>query len=290
MHDIRLFIKYVYLGAFLLLLSSCNTGTGIDGNSLRVFAGSAGQPVLKEIARQFELQTGCRVELSFGGSGFVLSQMKLSNRGDVFMPGSSDFMLKAVEQQVVDPENIRRVAYLVPAINVKPGNPKHIRTLHDLTRPGLRVGIARPEQVCLGLYAVELLEANNLLKKVLPNIVITTESCAKTASVIALTDLDAVIGWREFARWEPTRIETVLLSGNQIIPRLGVIPIAVTTMAADPALAERFVASVCSPAGKQIFERWGYLTDKTQALKLAPKAIIGGTYSLPPDWNKGPST
>jgi molybdate transport system substrate-binding protein len=141
--------------------------------------------------------------------------------------------------------------------------------------------------VCLGLYAVELLEANSLLKAVLPNIVVTTESCAKIASAIALTDLDAVIGWREFAHWDPERIEIVMLTGDETIPRIGVIPIALTTMAADPVLAQRFISFVCSPAGIRVFEKWGYITDKSQVVKLAPEAKIGGTYLLPPDWNKG---
>lgn len=252
--------------------------------TLTVFAGSASQPVMQELAREYRKQTGVDVELIFGGSGFVLNQMQLVGRGDIYMPGSSDFMTKAVQAGLVKKESIRTAAYLVPAINVKPGNPENIKSLADLSRPGLRIGIARPEQVCLGLYAIELLEHNELLESVVPNIVATFESCAKTASAIAIMDLDAVIGWREFQSWEPQRIESILIAHPEIIPRVGAIPIAVTTITKDPALANAFIDFVCSTQGKEFFQKRGYITSASEALKFAPQARIGGEYKLPSSW------
>jgi len=252
--------------------------------TLTVFAGSASQPVMQELAREYRKQTGTDIELIFGGSGFVLNQMQLVGRGDIYMPGSSDFMAKAVQSGLVKKESIRTVAYLVPAINVKPGNPENIKSLADLSRPGLRIGIARPEQVCLGLYAIELFEHNELLESVMPNIVATFESCAKTASAIAITDLDAVIGWREFQSWEPQRIESVLIHHPEIVPRVGAIPIAVTTLTKDPALAKTFIDFVCSTQGKEFFQKRGYLTSESKVLKFAPHARIGGEYNLPSSW------
>ena len=252
--------------------------------TLTVFAGSASQPVMQELAREYRKQTGTDIELIFGGSGFVLNQMQLVGRGDIYMPGSSDFMAKAVQSGLVKKESIRTVAYLVPAINVKPGNPEKITSLADLSRPGLRIGIARPEQVCLGLYAIELLENNGLLESVMPNIVATFENCAKTASAIAITDLDAVIGWREFENWEPQRIESVLIGKPETVPRIGAIPIAVTTRTKDPTLANTFIDFVCSAKGKEFFQKRGYLTSESNALKFAPQAQIGGEYNLPSSW------
>ncbi len=252
--------------------------------TLTVFAGSASQPVMQELAREYRKQTGTDIELIFGGSGFVLNQMQLVGRGDIYMPGSSDFMAKAVQSGLVKKESISTVAYLVPAINVKPGNPENIKSLADLSRPRLRIGIARPEQVCLGLYAIELFENNELLESVMPNIVATFESCAKTASAIAITDLDAVIGWREFQNWEPQRIESILIHYPETIPRVGAIPIAVTTLAKDPALANTFIDFVCSTQGKEFFQKRGYLTSESKVLKFAPHARIGGEYNLPSSW------
>ncbi len=69
-------------------------------------------------------------------------------------------MEMAKRESLVFPESEKVVVYLVPAINVQKGNPKGIYTLKDLTREGVRVAIANPETVCVGTYAVEIIEKN----------------------------------------------------------------------------------------------------------------------------------
>ena len=59
---------------------------------LEVFAGAASKPATEEAAQPFEKNTGIRVLLHFGGSGKMLSDMKLTGRGDIYFPGSSDYM------------------------------------------------------------------------------------------------------------------------------------------------------------------------------------------------------
>ncbi len=277
----------LFSGLVCLMFSCGSQESARQTASISVFAGSAVQLPLKEIAEKFRQQEGVQVDLLFGSSGFMLSQMRLTSMGDVYMPGSMDFMLKAKQENLVDPGSISTVAYLIPAINVKSGNPKKIFSLADLSRPGIRVGIARPEHVCVGLYAVELLEANGLLKSVLPNIVVTTESCAKTASAIALSDLDAVIGWRVFQYWSPERIESVLIKDKETVPRIGVIPIALTSMAKDITLAKKFIDFTCGGDARALFRKWGYITDESRVRQLAPNACIGGEFQLPADWMEG---
>ncbi len=148
----RLFV--VLISAVMLMYAT----SAFAEERLLVFAGAASKPPTEEAAKVFEKKTGIKVDLVFGGSGFVLSQMMLARKGDIYFPGSSDFMELAKKKGAVFPETERDVVYLVPAINVRKGNPKKIHTLRDLARPGLRVAIANPEGVCVGLYAVETIE------------------------------------------------------------------------------------------------------------------------------------
>ncbi len=173
-----------------------------------VFAGAASKPATEEGVRIFKGKSGIPVDVVFGGSGFVLSQMKLTKRGDLYFPGSSDFMEMAKKESLVFPESEKILVYLIPAINVQKGNPKKIYSLKDLTRDGIRVAIANPETVCVGAYAVEIIEKNyNSAEKerFKNNLVNYTESCEKTANVISLKAVDAVLGWRVFQYWDPER-------------------------------------------------------------------------------------
>ena len=263
-----------------VFMSFTIAGVGAAESRITAFCGSASKPVLEEAAESFYKETGIRVDLNLGGSGTMLSQMKLSRRGDVYIPGSPDYMIKAIRQGLVDPDSVAILAYLIIAIDVQHGNPKNIQTLTDLTRPGIRVAIGNPEAVCVGLYAAEMLERNGLLHQVQKNIVTHAHSCEATASLLALKKVDAVIGWDVFSKWNPEEIDTVLLRPHEI-PRIAYIPAAISTYSRDKKSAQSFINFLISPQGQKIFAKWGYIATEKEARMFAPKAAIGGEYRLP---------
>jgi molybdate transport system substrate-binding protein len=252
-----------------------------------MYAGSASKPPTEEAIRVFEEKTGIKVEVTFGGSGKVLSEMKLAKQGDLYFPGSSDYMEKAKKEGDVIAGTEAIAAYLVPAINVQKGNPKNIQTLQDLTKPGVKFAIANPETVCVGLYAVEIIELNLSAEEkaaLRSNLLNYTESCEKTATAISLKQVDAVLGWSVFEKWDPDNILTVALSASEI-PRVGYIPIAVASYTENQALAQQFIDFLMSEEGQAIFADYGYFTTPEQAFAyLGEEKPVGGEYTLPADW------
>jgi len=259
------------------------------GQSLMVFAGAASKPPTEEAARAFEKKTGVKVDLVFGGSGYVLSQMILSKKGDIYFPGSSDYMELAKRKGVVFPDTEKHVVYLVPAINVQKGNPKNIKSLKDLTRPGLKVAIANPEGVCVGAYAVEIVEKNftpQQKAQFRKNLINYTESCEKTATAVSLKAADAVIGWRVFQHWDPERIETIPLKKSEII-RAGYIPIAISKFTKNKELARKFIGFLLSEEGKAIFRKYHYFMTPDEAFAwIGERKPVGGEYVVPKEWIK----
>jgi len=277
----------LFLVAFFIALFLFQQGHASSPGKLLLFAGAASKPATEEVVKAFHEKFRIPADVIFGGSGFVLSQMKLSRRGDIYFPGSSDFMEVAKREGLVYPESEKIVVYLVPAINVQKGNPRGIRSLKDLSRKGIRLAIANPEMVCVGTYAVEVIERNlNSQEKegLRRNLVNYTESCEKTANVISLRAVEAVIGWRVFQYWDPERIETVFLKPEEI-PRIGYIPVAISKFTQDRALAQTFVDFILSPQGKSIFRKYNYLMDLQEARRFTkPDAPVGGEYVLPKEW------
>ncbi len=256
---------------------------------LLAYVGAASKPPTEEAARLFELKTGTKVELVFGGSGYVLSQMKLAKRGDLYFPGSSDYMEKAKRDGDVFSESEKVIVYLVSAINVQKGNPHNIRKLKDLTRPGLRVAIANPEGVCVGAYAVEILETQfsaEDLTAFRKNLVNHTESCEKTATAISLKMADAVMGWSVFEHWDPERIGTVPLNKHEI-PRIGYIPIAISKFTKNREAAQAFIDFLTGPEGQAVYAKHHYFATADEASAyIGEKKPVGGEYIVPPAWIK----
>ncbi|MHB1306942.1 MAG: molybdate ABC transporter substrate-binding protein [Limisphaerales bacterium] len=256
-------------------------------DKLLAYVGAASKPPTEEAAHLYEQKTGVKVELIFGGSGYVLAQMKLAKEGDLYFPGSSDYMEKAKREGDVFADTEQVLVYLVSAINVQKGNPRGIRGLKDLTRPGLRVAIANPEGVCVGAYAVEIMEKEFTLEEKAAfrrNLVNYTESCEKTATAISLQMAEAVIGWSVFEHWDAARIETVRLPKEQI-PRIGYIPIAISKFTKDRAAAQSFIDFLSGPEGRAVYARHHYFaTAEEAAAWIGAPRPVGGEYAVPREW------
>lgn len=277
----KLFFCLVILAVVCI---SSGTGSFASNEKILAFCGAASKPAMEEAAEIFQKQTGIKVDLNFGGSGTMLSQMKMARRGDVYIPGSPDYMVKAEREGLVDPKSIKILTFLVPAIGVQTGNPKGIKSLEDLAKPGIKVGIGNPESVCVGLYAVELLQRSKLLRDVSKNIVTHASSCAATEALIAMKKVDAVIGWEVFSNWNPGKIETIFLKASEI-PRLAYIPAGISTYATNRVASQKFIDFLTLGEGRKIFAKWGYAVTEKEARQYAPNALIGGEYLLPKDWN-----
>jgi molybdate transport system substrate-binding protein len=282
-------IRFVVAVGLIVFLSFFTLQGLSFGRELFIFAGAASKPPTEAAAKAFEQKTGVKVNLTFGGSGFVLSQMALAKKGDLYFPGSSDYMEIAKNKGFVFPESEKNVVYLVPAINVQKGNPKGIKSLKDLINPGLRVAIANPEGVCVGLYAVEIIENNYTAKEKAQfkkNLVNYTESCEKTATAISLKAADAVIGWEVFQYWDPERIETIPLKKNEIA-RIGYIPIAISKFTTNKDLAQKFIDFILSGEGKIFFKKYHYFMSAEEAMaRIGEKKPIGGEYTIPREWKE----
>ncbi len=251
-----------------------------ESNSITVFCGSANKPAMEEIAARFERKKDIRVHMIFGGSGTLLSQIELSKKGEIYLPGSPDYIIIAERKKLIIENSDQIVAYLVPAIITPAGNPANIHSLEDLTRPGIRVGIGNPKTVCLGLYGIELLETNNLLEPVMKNVVTFGGSCSKTANLAAMSNVDAILGWRVFHFWNPNRMDFVPIA-QENIPRISYIPISIPVYTKNIHLSKAFIQFVLSPTGKATYKKFGYFSSVKDAKMFAPNALIGGEYVLP---------
>jgi molybdate transport system substrate-binding protein len=273
--------------AFLIIifLVFASAAYSQEQKQINFFCGSAVRVPMDEIIQNYEKETGVKVNVNYGGSGSLLSQMELAKKGDVYLSGSPDYILIGEHKGLLFKGTDKLLSYLVPAIIVPKGNPAHIRTLEDLAKPGVRLGMGNPQSVCLGLYGIELLDDNNLLDKVLSNVVVMAKSCEDTAALAVLKKVDAIIGWDVFASWNPNDLEWIRINPEKI-KRLAYVAVAIPVFAKDKNLSLGFINYMLSSAGQEVFKRWGYISSEKEAKKYAPNAVIGGEYQLPQKYFK----
>jgi molybdate transport system substrate-binding protein len=189
---------------------------------LRAFFGSAAEVPEHEIVAKYEAEMGVRVEATYGSAGTLLTSMMVAKVGDIYAPGSPDYMSSANKNNVTYADTVKILAYMVPAIIVQKGNPKNITSLEDLAKTGVRVAIGDTKSVAVGVYALELLNDSNLWTAVKPNIVTYASSASQLQSLVAIGSVDAIIGWHVLYYWN-TNVSDIVWINPEKIPKISYI-------------------------------------------------------------------
>ena len=226
---------------------------------LLVFAGATSKPVLDEAAVGVKQDLGVVLLFSYGGSGTVLSQMALARKGDLYIPGSHDWLERAVEKKLVDPDTRVDFVYLRPALLVTKGNPKRVQGLADLAREDVRAAIADPRSVCAGEYGQAVLRRAGLEEIVFPHLG-RASSCEAVANLLATQTVDAILGWDVFVHWFPGKVEEIPLP-PALTPDQATVAGAVSVFSQHPAETKAVLAWLAGPKGKAIWRKYGYRTE-----------------------------
>lgn len=256
--------------SILTAIAACSSST----RSLAVFAAAGAKPAVEETVGRFQRERGHEIEVSYGGGGQVLARMVFFETGDVYIAPEQQFMKSAVEEGAVDPATIRNVAYMVPVLVVQKHNPKRLSTLSDLTRPGTRVAVTRPETTCLGIYAPQILQRAGLSEAIGENIVVHAPRPDLLMTWLVLGEVDAIITWHFYGDLAGDDIEVIWLPPEQL-PGIGKMQAAVATYSENHVLASSFVDFLASADGQAVFEKHGYIVDARELAKHWTGAEIG---------------
>jgi molybdate transport system substrate-binding protein len=186
--------------------------------------------------------------------------MMLAKQGDVYIAPEQRFMETAQANSAIDPATIQTVAYLVPVIAVKQGNPKGIRSLADLSNQGIRLAITRPETTLLGRYAPEIFRKAGLEEAIKPHVVTYASDPNNLLTMLIMGQVDAGIIWHFYGITASGKIETIFMAPGQLTG-IGKMQIAVSAYSTDAKRARQFVHFATSPAGKEIFKQCGYIVE-----------------------------
>lgn len=223
-----------------------------SSESILVHAGAGLKAPLEEIGPAFTQKYGIAVQYNYGGAGTLVSQMNLTRKGDVFMPGSTVEFQTAKDQGLVTTSQL--VAYHVPIIVVQKGNPKNITTLADFAQPGLKIALGDANATAIGKAGAKMFKKLNITAAVEKNVVTRTPTINELTVIMntgqadaALLTLDQVDAAKMDAIVIPVKDNNVLIT-----------PIGTTTFAQNSAAADKFVAYVASDEGKAFFAKHGF--------------------------------
>lgn len=221
-------------------------------DALLVYAGAGLKKPVQAIGSAFTNQTGIPVVFNFQGSGNLLTQMEITRKGDIFIPGgTADFTVAEERGLVGDPEYL---AYHVPVIAVRDKNPLNISSVGDFTMPGLKLGLGDIKATAIGAAGEKLFTAAGIREDVEKNVVVRAATINELVTALNAGSIDASLLTRDQIN-EETMDAVALADGNDYVL---IIPIGVTTFTKEAENAEKFVEFFASEDGKAFFGKAGF--------------------------------
>ncbi|MGW6003742.1 molybdate ABC transporter substrate-binding protein [Oerskovia enterophila] len=244
-------------------LAACGTSSGgeapaassapdaaVEEQTLTVLAAASLRDVFAELAEGFEAEhDGVTVALSFAGSADLADQLLAGSPGDVFASADTKNMDRVVEGgDATDPVVFatNTLTVVVPA-----GNPGGVTSFADLSREDLKVVVCAAEVPCGSATAKVEAAAGTTVHRVSEEASVTDVLAKVTAG-----EADAGLVYVTDATLAGDDVEVIDVPETKTV--VNTYPIAVTSGAADAALAQEWLDLVTGPVGQAALAKAGF--------------------------------
>ena len=242
---------------YLLLIACClllNTPVCAEQRVLTVAAAADLSFALKEIAKQFEINTGTRVVLSYGSTGMLSRQIENGAPFDIFFAANKKYIDELKNRGLIIPDTQKVYAQgrIVLAMNKK--SEVNAKKLEDLLDPSIKkIAIANPDHAPYGIAAKEAMIKLDLWDKLKPKLVYA-ENIRQAVQFVQTGDATAAIVALSVANMP--EISYTLINENFHNPINQTVAVIKNTKVEKE--ARGFIDYVNNPDGRMIMKRYGF--------------------------------
>jgi molybdenum ABC transporter molybdate-binding protein len=217
-----------------------------------LYAGSMLRPAIERTITDFEEREGVRVTRVYNGCGILVAQMKAGQVPDAYFACDLEFM-KQVSDIFPKSEEISRNELV---IMVKKGNPLNIRSLGDLRRPGLRVGIGHEKQCAMGWITQRTFSESGMQSELMKNVAVQTPTGDMLVNQMQTGSLDAAVAYLSNAAGAADTLDAIRITGLEC--SVATQPYAVAKNSTNKRLAERLLAAIRAETSHERFLSEGF--------------------------------
>jgi len=229
-----------------------------EPKELLLYCGAGIRPPAAQMAEAFEREHGVKIVADYAGSEVLLSKIKLTRKGDLYMPGDKHYVDQAAQEGMILSQ--KSVCYFVPTILVQKGNPKNIRGLQDLLKAGLKLGLGDAKACAIGRKTKQIFAKNDIAwEDIEKNLVFQSMTVNELGMQIKADSLDAVIVWDAVAKYYRDDGTEIPIPVEQNV--ISTVDIGVLSSTENRSLAEKFLQFAISARGGDIFAKNNYTVE-----------------------------
>ncbi len=239
---------------FILLAGGCSREPSPEAKwpELRVLCGSSMAEPGQVVCRRFKETQGVEVLVDLGGSETLLPRLLTGAAADIFICHDP------FEEKIKEAKRwagSAKVGVLQPVLLVRPGNPRQLKSLSDLTNRNVNIGIGDPRYSTCGALFVELLDKKGLREAVMKQVSLQARTHTEIANGLILGPLDAVVVWNYIARLYAGKVERVPIPEQFSEINVTVVGL---TQSQNPGLRDAFLNACRTEATRALFAEHGY--------------------------------
>lgn len=224
---------------------------------LVVYCGITMVKPMVALSKEFENQTGCKVQFVKGGSGKLLKLLLKNKNGDLYLPGSDSYVKKMETEHPGLVTAKAPVGYNQAAIFVKKGNPKGVPAdLSALANEGFRTIIGSAERGSIGKETKKILTKFGNYDVVTRKATVTSHS-QSLVNAIKADKADVSINWYAVSTWKENSKDVDALRISEAFAAKKKLVLTVLTDSQHPEQAKAFLDLVASEKGHAVFKQYG---------------------------------
>ena len=232
-----------------------------EAKELLLYCGAGIRPPVEQMVEAVGREHGVRIVTDYAGSEVLISKIKLTRKGDLYMPGDKHYVEQAAQEGMILSQ--KSVCYFVPTILVQKGNPKDIRGLQDLLKAGLKLGLGDDKACAIGRKTKQIFAKNDIAwERVETNLVFQSMTVNELGMQIQAGSLDAVIVWDAIAGYYSEHGTEVPIPPEKNV--ISTVNIGVLSFTESRSLAEKFVEFAVSAAGQAILAEHNYRVEPVE--------------------------
>jgi ABC-type molybdate transport system substrate-binding protein len=223
---------------------------------LTFFCGSVNRRAVEGILNDFSKREGVTINTIYNGCGILTAQMKTIrlDKGGVGFP---DFYMACDRyylDNVIDwfQEDID-ISDTPIVIAVPEGNPKQVKGVEDLTKPGVKVAVGQCDQCTIGALTRTLLEHEGMYGQVKKNVATETATSSLLVPAVTTKSVDAAFAFYTDTLAESNKVDSISIPSNR---SLAVQPYAISKFSKHKYIGRRLKNTII--ANREAFEKAGF--------------------------------
>lgn len=245
------FLKNTLLFSLLLLYACKSSNTD---KSILIYCAAGMKPVLDKVAKAYEQDCHVKVDIQYGGSGTLLSNLRIAQKGDLYLAADKSYLQKAKGYGLI--AETQPLAYLTPVVATKKGNTHIVQQLSDLwTNKKWSLCIANPDAAAVGKLTKKIFTNLKKWDSLQTHIKVLMPTVSEVANTLKLGTADVGVIWDATA----AQYKDVEIAGDFFKKYRKSVTIGVLNYTQQPTAALKFLRYLSAQdKGLAVFRELGY--------------------------------